>query len=41
MATPLGIFFSTDEKAVAQADFKMIESTIESLFVEFDKEKFE
>ena len=40
MTTPLGTIFSTIEKAVAQADLKLLESTIESL-VEFDQEKFE
>jgi len=41
MATPLGTIFSTDEKAVAQANLKLIGSTVESLVVEFDQEKFE
>ena len=40
MATPLGIIFSTDEKAVAQANLKLLRSTVESL-VKFDQEKFE
>jgi len=41
MTTPLGTFFSTDEKAVAQVDLMLLGSTIESLMVEFDQEKFE
>ena len=41
MATPLGPSFSTDEKAVAQADLKLLGSTIESLVVEFDQEKYD
>jgi len=41
MATPLGTFFSTDENAMAQADVKLIGSTVESFVVEFDQEKFE
>ena len=41
MATPLGNTFSTDEKAVAQADLKLLDSNIESLIVEFNQEKFE
>ena len=41
MVTPLGTIFSTDEKAVAQADVRLIESTFESLVIEFDQEKFE
>ena len=41
MATPLGIVFSTEEKAVAQTNLKLLESTVKSLIVEFDQEKFE
>jgi len=41
MATPLGNSFSIDENAVAQADVRLLEKTIESLVVEFDQEKFE
>ena len=41
MATPLWTVLSTNEKAVAQADLKLLESTIESLVVEFDQEKLE
>ena len=41
MATPLVTVFSTDEKVVAQADLKFIGSTVKSLIVEFDQEKFE
>ena len=41
MVTPLGIVFSTDEKTVVQADLKLLGSTVESLVVEFDQEKFE
>ena len=41
MATPLGKVFSTDEKAIAQADLKLLGSTVESLVVEFDQERFE
>ena len=40
MSTLLGNTFSTDEKVVAQADLKLIGSTVESLIVEFDQEKF-
>ena len=40
MATPLGIVLSTYEKAVAQADLKLIGSTVESLIIESDQEKF-
>jgi len=41
MATLLGSVFSTNEKAVAQADLKLLGSTVESLVIEFDQEKFE
>ena len=41
MTTPLGIIFSTEEKAVAQTSLKLLESTVKSLIVEFDQEKFE
>ena len=41
MVTPLGIVFSTDEKTVVQADLKLLGSTVKSLVVEFDQEKFE
>ena len=41
MATPLRIVFSTNEKAIAQVDLKLLGSTVESLVVEFDQEKFE
>ena len=41
MATPLGAFFSTDEKVVTQADVKLIGSMVELLVVEFDQGKFE
>jgi len=42
MATSLGnTFFSTDEKAIAQANLKLIGPIVESLVVEFDQEKFE
>ena len=41
MATPLGTVLSTNEKAVAQADLKFLGSTVESLIVKFDQEKFE
>ena len=41
MATPLGKVFSTNEKAVEQADLKLLGSTIKSLLVEFFQEKFE
>ena len=37
MATPLEKVFSADEKAMVQADLKLIESIIESLFVELIK----
>ena len=36
MATPMGTVLSTDEKAIAQSDLKLLESTVESLVVEFD-----
>jgi len=39
--TPLGIVFSTDENMVAQADVNFIETTIESLVVEFDQAEYE
>ena len=41
MATLLGIIFSTNEKDIAQADLKLLRSTVELLVVEFDTEKFE
>ena len=41
MATQLGNIFSTDEKAIAQVDFKLLGSMVESLVIEFDQEKFE
>ena len=41
MAIPLRSSFYINEKAVAQADLKLLESTVESLVVEFDQEKFE
>ena len=41
MATPLGNSFSTDENVMAQADVQLLRKTVESLVVEFDKEKFE
>ena len=41
MATLLGNTFSTNEKAVAQANLKLIGSTVESFVVKFDQEKFE
>ena len=40
MATPLGNTFTTDEVIVAQADYKLIGSEVESLNVEFDQQKF-
>jgi len=40
MATPLETVFSTDKKVVAQADPKLLGSTVESLVVEFDQKKF-
>ena len=40
MATSLKTIFSTDEKFVAQADIKLIESMVKSFVVEFDQEKF-
>ena len=39
--TTLGTVFSTNEKAVAQADCKLLGSSVESLVVKFDQEKFE
>jgi len=36
----MGTIFSTNEKAVAQANLKLLGSTIESLVVKFDQEKF-
>lgn len=41
MATPLGTTFFTEENVVAQANFKLMGSTIESFVVEFDQEKYE
>ena len=41
METPLEIIFSTYENAVAQVDLKLLGSTVESLVVKFDQEKFE
>jgi len=41
MATPLGKTFCTNEKVVAQTNLKLLRSTIESLIVEFNSEKFE
>ena len=40
MATPMGNVFSTDEKAMAQANVKLFGSTVELLVLEFDQEKF-
>jgi len=37
----LRISFSTDEKAVVQADLKLLVSTGKSLVVKFDQEKYE
>jgi len=36
MEASLGTNFSTDEKAIAQADVKLIELIVESLVIEFD-----
>jgi len=41
MVTPRGTSFSTDEKAVAQADVQLLRKTVESLVVKFDQGKFE
>jgi len=41
MATLLKTCFSTDENAVAQADVKLMGSTVESLITECDQRKFE
>jgi hypothetical protein len=42
MATPLGILsYHTDEEMVAQSDTKLLGSTVESLVVEFDQERYE
>lgn len=41
MATPLGIYFSTDEKVVSQHDVMTIGSIEEVLVIQFDQEKFE
>ena len=41
MATPLGISYFTDEEMVAQSDTKLLGSTVESLMVEFDQERYE
>ena len=41
MVTPLGNVFSIDEKVIAQVHLNLIGSTVESLVVEFDQEKFE
>ena len=40
MATPPGIVFSTNKKAIAQVDLKLLRLTVELLIVEFDQEKF-
>ena len=40
MATPLGNVFPIDEKVVAQVGLKPVGSTVESLVIEFDLEKF-
>ena len=36
MASPLGNLFSINEKVIAQADFKLLGLTFESLIVEFN-----
>jgi len=41
MTTLLGTVFSTDEKTIAQADLKLLGSTIKSILIEFNQEKFE
>jgi len=41
MTTPLGISFSTNKNAVAQADVQLLGEMAESLVVEFDPRKFE
>ena len=41
MATPLRTIFSTDEKVVLQADVKLLRSTVKSLVIELDQEKYE
>jgi len=41
MATSLGTAFSTDEKAMAQADVQLRGKMVESLIIKFDQEKFE
>jgi len=40
MATPLGILFSTDENAVAQANVQLLRKTVKSLVIEYDQRKF-
>jgi len=41
MATLLGTVFSTDKKVVSQHDDQTLGSTIETLVISFDQEKFE
>jgi len=41
MATPLGTFFFANEKIVSQWDDKTLQSTAETLVIQFDQEKFE
>jgi len=40
MMTPLGTTFSTNKKAITQADLKFLGLTVKSLIVKFDQEKF-
>jgi len=41
MATPLGNFFSANEKIMSQCDDETLGSTAETLVIQFDQEKFE
>ena len=41
MTTPLGTTFSTDEQVVAQGDVTCMGRMVESIVMEFDKEKYE
>ena len=41
MATPLGSFFSIDEKEVSQCNNKSIGDNAEILVIEFNQDKFE
>ena len=40
IATPLGTFFSTNEKIVSQHEDQALEATTKPLVISFDQEKF-